>query len=61
MKWKPGISRCKILYKEWINNEVLLCSTGNYIQYSVISHSGKENEKIHIYIYTHTYTYNFAV
>ena len=30
-----GISRCKLLYIEWINNKVLLYSTGNYIQYSV--------------------------
>ena len=24
-----GISRCKLLYIEWINNKVLLYSTGN--------------------------------
>ena len=29
----------------WINNKVLLCSTGNYIQYPVIDHNGKEYEK----------------
>ena len=23
---------CKLLYTEWINSKVLLCSTGNYIQ-----------------------------
>ena len=40
-----GISRCKLLYIGWINNKVLLCSTGNYIQYSVINHNGKEYEK----------------
>ena len=32
MDWAFGISRCKILYIEWINNRVLLYSTGNYIQ-----------------------------
>ena len=37
-----GISRCKLLYVEWIDNKVLLCSTGNYIQYPVINHNGKE-------------------
>ena len=37
-----GISRCKLLYREWINNKVLVYSTGNYIQYLVISHNGKE-------------------
>ena len=25
-----GVSRCKLLYREWINNKVLLYSTGNY-------------------------------
>ena len=45
-----GISRCKLLYIEWINNKVLLCSTGNYIQYPVINHNVKECEK-RIYIY----------
>ena len=29
---------------EWIN-KVLLYSTGNYIQYPVINHNGKEYEK----------------
>ena len=27
-----GTSRGKLLYTEWINNKVLLYSTGNYIQ-----------------------------
>ena len=41
MDWEFGISRCKLLYIEWINNKVLLYSTGNYIQYPVINHNGK--------------------
>ena len=32
-------------YTEQINNKVLLYSTGNYIQYPVINHNGKEFEK----------------
>ena len=41
-----GISRCTLLqYKEWINNQAPLYGTGNYIQYPVISHNGKEQEK----------------
>ena len=42
LDWEFGISRCKLLYTEWINNKVLLYSTGNYIQYPVINHNGKE-------------------
>ena len=33
------------IMREWRNNKVLLYSTENYIQYSVINHNGKENEK----------------
>ena len=45
-----GISRCQLLYIEWIDNKVLLYSTGNYIHYPVINHSGKEYEKEYIYV-----------
>ena len=45
------IIRCKLVYTGWINNKVLLYSTGNYIQYPVINHNGKEYEKECIYIY----------
>ena len=47
MEREVGVSRCELLYTEWINNKVLLQSTGNYIQYPVINHHGKEC--IHIY------------
>ena len=49
--WEFGISRCKLLYRGWINNKVLVYSTGNYIQHPVINHNGKEYEKEYIYIY----------
>ena len=41
MDWEFGISRCKLLYTECINNKVLENSTGNY-SYLVINHNGKE-------------------
>ena len=46
-----GINRCKLVDTEWINNKVLLYSTGNYIQYPVINQNGKEYEDIYIYMY----------
>ena len=55
MRWESGISRCKVLYIGWINNKILLCSTGDYIQYPVINHHGKEYEKEYIYIYIYIY------
>ena len=45
MDWGFGISRCKLVCIGWISNKVLLDSTGDYIQYLVISHNGKEYEK----------------
>ena len=49
MEWEFRISRCKLVYIEWINNKVLLYSTWNYIQYPVINHNGKEYKK-NVYI-----------
>ena len=40
--WEFGVGRCKLLHLEWINNKVLLYSTGNYIQSPGINHNGKE-------------------
>ena len=40
--WEFGISRCKLVYIGWINNKVLLYSTGNYIKYPVVNHNRKE-------------------
>ena len=40
--WEFGMSRHKLLYTGWINNKVLLFSTGNYIQYPVKNHNRKE-------------------
>ena len=42
MEWEAGVSRCKLLYMEWINNKLLQYSTGNYIQCPMINHNGKE-------------------
>ena len=55
--WEFGISRCKLVYIGWIN-KVLLDSIGNYIQYPVKNHHGKEYEKEYIYIYIYIYIYN---
>ena len=46
--WEFGISRCKLLLIKWINYKVLQHSTGNYIQYPVINHNGKEYETMYM-------------
>ena len=40
-----GASTCKLLHLEWISYEVLLYSTGKYIQSLGIDHNGKEYQK----------------
>ena len=36
--WELLIGRCKLLHLEWMKNKILMCSTGNYIQYPMINH-----------------------
>ena len=45
VEWEVGVSRCELLYTEWINNRVLLYSRDNYIQYPMINRKGKEYKK----------------
>ena len=40
MDWGFGVSRYKLLHLEWIRNEVLLYSAGNYILSLEIEHDG---------------------
>ena len=42
--WEFGVIRCTLLYIKWINNKVLLYSTGSYIQYGM--NEWKKNTKI---------------
>ena len=43
IKWVSGISRFKIVYREWIDKNY--CGAGNDMKYFVTNHNGKENEK----------------
>ena len=43
--WESGVSWCELLYTGWINTKILLNSTGNYLQYPVLSHNKKENKR----------------
>ena len=42
MEWEVEASRYKLLCTGWINNKVLLHSTGNGIQYPENNRNGKE-------------------
>ena len=49
----------KNTYIKYINNKDLLYSTGNYIQYPVINHNGKEYEKEYICVHIYDIWINF--
>ena len=51
MRWEFVASTYKQFYREWIKNNILVYSTENHIQYSMINHSGKEYEKKGVYMY----------
>ena len=55
--WSQRLGLANLLYVGWINNKVLLYSTGNCIQYPRTNHNKKNilKECIYIYIYTHTH------
>ena len=46
-----GINRYIPLYIKQVNNKDVLYSTGNYMQYLLITYNGKESEKEKIYMY----------
>ena len=50
MNWKFGFSKCKLFHLEWISDEILLYSTGNYIQSLGIAHD-KNNVRKGMYVY----------
>ena len=61
-KGEVGICSYNLLSIEWINNKVLLYSTGNYIQYPMINHNGKEDENnIDAYNWIYLCITHFAV
>ena len=51
MDWEFEVSGCKLLHLEWINNEVPLYGTGNYIQSLVINMMEDNMRKKNVYIY----------
>ena len=55
MEQEVGVSRCDLLYIEWINNKVLLYSTENYMKYPMIKYNGKEYFKKNLYTYMYIY------
>ena len=51
MYWGLGVGRCKLMPLSWINNKTLMDSTGNYIQYPVVTEKNIEKNIKNNYIY----------
>ena len=50
MDWECQVTRCLLLHLEWISNEVLLHSPGNYIQSPGTDHDGRQCAKQNVYM-----------
>ena len=50
LDWEFGVSRCKLFHLEWINNELVLYSIGNYVQSLGMEHDVRWYEKKNAYM-----------
>jgi len=48
--WEFGVNRCKLLPLEWINNGILLYSTGNYVWSNVMEHVDVTEKNVYMYV-----------
>ena len=48
MDWEFGVSGCKLLHLEWISNELLLYSTGSYVQSLVMEDNVRKRIGTHM-------------
>ena len=49
--WEFGVNRCKLLLLEWKSNEILLCSTGNYVWSLVMEHDTVRKMNAYMYVW----------
>ena len=45
-----GVNRCRLLFLEKINNEILLCSTGNSVQSLMMKHDNVRKKSVYMYV-----------
>lgn len=50
MDWELGVKGCKLLLLEWINNEILLCGTENYVQLLMMEHDNGREKYVYMYV-----------
>ena len=45
------VNSCRLLPLEWIGNEILLCSTGNYVWSLMMEHDNVRKNNVYIYVW----------
>ena len=50
MDWELRVNRCKLLLLECINNEILLCSTENYVYSLMMEHDDGRKKNVYTYM-----------
>ena len=50
MDRESGVNRCQLLPLRWISNEILLCSTGNYVWSLMMEHDNVRKKNIYMYV-----------
>ena len=48
--WDLGVKGCKLLFLEWINNEIVLCSTENYVYLFTMQHDKARKNYVYMYV-----------
>ena len=51
-----GVNRCRLLPLECISNEILLCSTGNYVWSLMMEHDNVRKKNVYMYVYIMLYS-----
>uniref|UniRef100_A0A8D1AZ02 Uncharacterized protein n=1 Tax=Sus scrofa TaxID=9823 RepID=A0A8D1AZ02_PIG len=50
MDGELGVNRCRLLPVEWIRNEILLCSTGNYVWSLMMEYDNVRKKNKYMYV-----------
>ena len=50
MDWELGVNGCKLLLLEWISNEILLFSTGNYVYSLTMEDDNVRKKKVYMHV-----------
>ena len=48
MNWELGVKECRLLLLEWINNEILLCNTENYVKLLMTEHDNERKNDVYM-------------